>query len=228
MASSADPEHVDFYFDPMCPWAFEASRWIRQVRERIGLEIRWRFFSLELVNLEAHQRFPWERSWSWGWSMMRVAAHLRREDPELLDRWYLENGTAFFERGESVFLPDGAKEILRRIGLPPSRVDEAIADESTHEDVLSDHEHLTEVHGGHGVPTLVFDDGHALYGPAVIPAPAGDAAVRLWDALAIWRELPHLYEIRRPKTGADIEYIEGRMATYLEARPWRTIENAAP
>ena len=42
--------HIDFYFDLMCPWAYQTSKWIREVRQHNGLDIRWKFFSLEEVN----------------------------------------------------------------------------------------------------------------------------------------------------------------------------------
>ena len=68
---------VDFHFDIMCPWAYQASLWIRDVRDQLGLEVRWRFFSLEEINRADGKKHPWERDWSYGWSMMRVGALLR-------------------------------------------------------------------------------------------------------------------------------------------------------
>ncbi|MGB0210562.1 MAG: hypothetical protein ACPGCX_10805, partial [Ilumatobacteraceae bacterium] len=44
------PTSVDFHFDPLCPYAYQTSKWIRAVREQIGIEISWRFFSLEEIN----------------------------------------------------------------------------------------------------------------------------------------------------------------------------------
>jgi len=81
-------EYVDFHFDVMCPWAYQGSRWIREVREHAGVDVRWRFFSLEEINRAEGKKHPWERPWSYGWSMMRIGALLRREDPALLDAWY--------------------------------------------------------------------------------------------------------------------------------------------
>ena len=80
---------VDFHFDIMCPWAYQASIWMRDVRDRLGLDVRWRFFSLEEINRGEGKKHPWKRDWSYGWSMMRIGALLRRIDPDLLDRWYL-------------------------------------------------------------------------------------------------------------------------------------------
>ena len=65
---------VDFHFDVMCPWAYQASVWIREVRAATGLEVRWRFFSLEEINRKEGKKHPWERPWSYGWSMMRIGA----------------------------------------------------------------------------------------------------------------------------------------------------------
>ena len=74
---------VDFHFDIMCPYAFQTSLWMRDVRDQLGLGVQWRFFSLEEINRSEGKKHPWEREWSYGWSMMRVAAFLRRIDPEL-------------------------------------------------------------------------------------------------------------------------------------------------
>ena len=53
---------VNFDFDPMCPFAYQASLWIRDVREQTGLVVNWRFFSLEEVNRVDGKKHPWERS----------------------------------------------------------------------------------------------------------------------------------------------------------------------
>src|SRR5688572_27328496 len=87
------PTKVDFHFDVMCPWAYQASLWIREVRDHAGVEVAWRFFSLEEINRREGKKHPWERRWSYGWSMMRIGALLRRMDMELLDRWYDAAGT---------------------------------------------------------------------------------------------------------------------------------------
>lgn len=226
---------VDFYFDPMCPWAYRASLWIRSVREETGLGVNWRFFSLEEINLEPGKRHPWERDWSYGWSQMRIAAWLRRDGQDLVDRWYAAAGAAFFERGEPTFTPEGAQAVLEAVGVSASAsasaVAEALADPTTEDEVRHDHDHLVAVYGGHGVPTLVFDDGSdeaaAFFGPVVLTPPTGPAAVRLWDLVTGWREFPDLFELRRPKTDDDMRRIAGAFETYLTARRWRTVAKPA-
>lgn len=162
---------VEYFFDPMCPWAYRTSRWIREVRRHVDLDVAWRFFSLEEVNREDGKKHPWERPWSYGWSQMRVAALLRRDGAEAVDRWYAAAGAAFFERGLPTFTPDGARAVLESIGVDPHRVDEALEDPTTGDEVLADHRECVERHGGHGVPTLVLDDGTALFGPVVLDPP---------------------------------------------------------
>ena len=72
-------ERLQWFFDPMCPYAYQASRWIRDVRTQTPLDITWRFFSLEDINREDGKKHPWERPWSYGWGQMRVGALIRRD-----------------------------------------------------------------------------------------------------------------------------------------------------
>jgi 2-hydroxychromene-2-carboxylate isomerase len=216
---------VDFHFDVMCPWAYQTSKWIREVTEVRDVTVRWRFFSLEEINRVEGKKHPWEREWSYGWSMLRVAALLRRgpDGNQAVDDYYAAAGRALHEDGIKVHAPDGLAKVLSGIGMDPSLVEAAIADPTTHDDVRADHDRIVEL-GGYGVPTLVVDGSTTLYGPVVTPAPTGEAAGRLWDLVAGWSEFPHLYELRRPKTGADWAHIAEQFNPYLTARDWQTIE----
>jgi 2-hydroxychromene-2-carboxylate isomerase len=218
---------VDFHFDVMCPWAYQASIWMRTVRDQLGLEVTWRFFSLEEINLAEGKKHPWEREWSYGWSMMRVGALLRRTDPALLDRWYLAAGTALHVDGRKPHRPEVAAELIGQLGLDPALVRQAIEDPSTHDEVRADHDRVTSL-GGWGVPTLVFGGDRALFGPVLIDPPAGAAAVRLWRLLTGWLEFPGLYEVQRPKRPADLHAIADTFRPYLEARDWITIQKETP
>jgi 2-hydroxychromene-2-carboxylate isomerase len=221
------PRSVDFHFDIMCPYAFQTSLWIRQVRQATGLDIRWRFFSLEEINRAEGKKHPWEREWSYGWSMMRIGAFLRREDMALLDRWYQAAGTALHVDGRKPHRPEVAEAILTELGLDPGIVAAAIADPTTGDEVRSEHD-LVVSKGGFGVPTLIFEDGQALFGPVLVDPPTGDAAVRLWEHVTGWLEFPHLYELQRPKAPADIDAIVDAFSSYLDARDWFSIQHDTP
>lgn len=224
---------VEFYFDPMCPWAYRASLWMREVRRELGIGIRWRFLSLEEVNRPAGKKHPWEREWSYGWSQMRVGALLRRRGEDVLDRWYEAAGDSGFERGEQYFTRHGQETVLERIGLPADLVREALEDTTTSDEVYADHEHVTRTFGGHGVPTIVFPaaegcSAQAFFGPVVLTPPEGEAAVRLWQLVRGWCEFPDLYEIRRPKTERDVAAIDAAFERYYARRPWQTVQKPAP
>lgn len=221
---------VEFFFDPMCPWAYQTSRWIRSVRAELAgttdaIDIDWRFFSLEMINRPEGKRWPWERSWAYGFSQMRVGAWLRREHgQEALERWYTAVGEAFHLRGIKTQDRAVHTDLVAELGFAPTTVDDASADPTTIDLVRNDHDQLVREHAGYGVPTMVRD-GHALFGPMITPAPEGPAAVRLWQLVAGWWEFPHLYELRKPKTAADWAHIGDQFAPYLDARDWQTIAN---
>lgn len=223
----SDVAWIDFHFDIMCPWAYQTSLWIREVRELTGLEVRWRFFSLEEANREDGKKHPWERDWSYGWSMMRIGATLRRRDMALLDDWYATAGRALHLEGRKPHDPDVARQLLSEMGLESSIVDEALADPTTHDEILTEHQRVTSA-GGFGVPTIAFPDGRILFGPVIVEPPTGADAVALWEHMVSWQDFDGLYEIQRPKAPSDIARIAEKFTPYLTARDWRTIQKETP
>ncbi|MDJ0768538.1 MAG: DsbA family protein [Ilumatobacter sp.] len=219
--SAPDSSVVDFHFDVMCPFAYQTSKWLRDVREQTGLTINWRFFSLEEINRQPGKKHPWEREWSYGWSMMRIGARLREIGMEHLDAWYERAGRALHEDGHRPHDPDVARHLLEELGLDPALVDEAIGDQATHDVVRAEHDRVVAA-GGYGVPTMFFGD-HCLFGPVLIDPPTGDAALRLWHAVTAWLEFPHLFELQQPKTDAHQQAITESFRPYLDARDWVSI-----
>lgn len=215
-------ERVDYHFDPLCPFAYQTSLWMREVRELAGVQIDWRFFSLEEINHVEGKKHPWEREWSYGWSLMRIGALLRRRDMTELDLWYSRIGSALHREGGKPHDPEVARRLMGEIGLDPGLVDEAIADPTTHEEVRADHARVVAA-GGFGVPTLFFPDGQTVFGPVVIDPPEGDRALRLWELVKGWTEFPNLYEVQRPKGPSDQRAIAQSLQPYLQGRDWDSI-----
>ena len=217
------PTGVDFHFDLLCPYAYQTSLWIREVRSLTGLEVNWRFFSLEEVNRAEGKKHPWERPWSHGWSMMRIGALLRRTDMALLDAWYARAGRALHEDGQKPHVPEVARRLLAELDLDPALVDRAVDDPTTGDEVLAEHRRVVDA-GGYGVPTLFFPDGQCLFGPVLIDPPTGDAALRLWRTVTGWLEFPDLFELQRPKTAEDQRRIVASFRPYLEGRDWVSVD----
>ncbi len=216
------PAGVDVHIDPMCPFAYATSVWLRSVRSSSGLEINWRFFSLEEINRASGKKHPWERPWSYGWSLMRIGALLRRRDMAELDAWYALIGAELHERGGKPHDPDTARRLLDDLGFGAATLDAALADPTTHDDVLADHQRVVSA-AGYGVPTLFFPDGQCLFGPVLIDPPQGEQAVRLWHLVTGLLEFPDLYEIQRPKGEPEQARILNALQPYLAGRDWVSV-----
>ena len=222
------PIKIDFFFDIMCPWAYQTSIWIREVRRTIDLDINWRFFSLEEINREEGKKHPWERELAYGWTPLRIAAWLRRKDMDLCDDWYLVAARALHENGLRPYEEATARELLESISAPSNTWDEAIADQTTHDDVRLDHQESVTKFAAFGVPLIVFENGRGVFGPVVVPPPFGDEALKLWSLMQAYSEIQGLYEIKTPKTQSDLENIANVFSPYLKAREWRTVQTPAP
>ncbi|ORA11047.1 mycothiol-dependent nitroreductase Rv2466c family protein [Mycobacterium asiaticum] len=212
---------VEFHFDPMCPFAYQTSVWMRAVREQVDLTVNWRFFSLEEVNRVEGKKHPWERDWSYGWSLMRIGALLRRTDMALLDQWYAVIGRELHDRGGKPHDPEVARRLLGEIGAAPATFDAALDDPTTHDEVRAEHQRVVDA-GGFGVPTL-FVNGQCLFGPVLVNPPTGADAVKLWQVVTGMAEFPHVYELQRPKSAADAELIGRSLRPYLDGRDWVSI-----
>ncbi|MBJ8348091.1 DsbA family protein [Antrihabitans sp. YC2-6] len=213
---------MDYHFDPMCPFAYQSSIWIREVARLTDMRIDWRFFSLEEINRVEGKKHPWERRWSYGWSLMRIAALLRRRDPELVDRWYFAIGHELHDLAGKPHDEFVARRLLTELGLDAGTLDEAIDDPTTHDDVRSDHQRVVDA-GGFGVPTIFFPDGQALFGPVLVDPPKGDKALRLWDVVTGLLEFPNVYELQRPKGPAQAQAIAESLRPYVRGRDWVSI-----
>lgn len=152
---------------------------------------------------------------------MRIGALLRRSDMSLLDQWYEAIGHELHVLGGKPHDPAVARRLLGDIGVEAAVVDAALDDPSTHDEIRAEHQRVVDANG-YGVPTL-FMDGQCLFGPVLVDPPTGADALKLWNVVSGMAELPHVYELQRPKSAADAELIGQSLRPYLDGRDWVSI-----
>lgn len=198
---------VDFWFDPICPWAWMTSRWMLEVEKVRPVEVRWHVMSLAVLNEDKLDQVPEEfreylRTGAWGPVRVLIAAAKEYGD-EVLGRLYTALGTRFHNED----LPRDRGTIvaaLAEAGLPARLADAADSDALDADLRVSHKEGIEKVGQEVGTPVIAVpgpDGGQvAFFGPVVTPAPKGEAAARLWDGTLLVASTPGFYELKRTRT----------------------------
>lgn len=197
--ASTDRHHVEFWFDPLCPWAWMTSRWMGEVEQLRPVEVTWSLMSLAVLN-EGRDVPPDYRAFLDGaWGPVRVvAAAVRDRGPEVAKPLYDALGTRFHPGGNRD-MAAVLGESLAEVGLPAALARYADSDE-VDELVRASHQRAIDLVGDDvGTPTISVD-GAAFFGPVVTPAPKGEAAGRLWDGCVLVAGIPGFYELKRSRT----------------------------
>jgi 2-hydroxychromene-2-carboxylate isomerase len=196
------PEKVQFWFDPLCPWAWITSRWMHEVEQVRPVQTDWRIMSLAYLNLTQHQgeglSDEYLERMRQAWGPVRVcAAAAQAKGDAVLGDLYTALGTRIHVQGRRGD-PAIVAEALAEVGLPESLA--AAAESPDLDDVIkaSHHEAFDDVGIDVGTPVIRVR-GHALFGPVVTPAPRGDAAGRLWDGFVLLAETDGFFEIKRTR-----------------------------
>ncbi len=229
MAATAEqPYDIEFFWDPVCPFAWITSRWVAKVAEQTGYTVDWRFISLRLLNKHKDYatEFPegYEHGHTAGLRMLRVAAAVRAE----LGRAPL--GALVTAYGESYWdQPKGSgmrarlsttehvTEVLATAGLPTTY---ASALDDTSWDALIDEEGelaLSRTGRDVGTPIISFrpPDGLSFFGPVISRIPSDEEAVKLWEAVTALAAFPGFAEMKRSMREAP----QLRILGTLEAPP---------
>jgi 2-hydroxychromene-2-carboxylate isomerase len=191
---------ADFWFDPACPWAWIASRWIKEVEKVRPVTVDWHVMSLAHLNADKEDISDSYRDFlATAWGPVRVCtAAAERHGEEVLDRLYTELGTRFHNEGRERD-SETVAEALAAAGLEPELID---AMESTeYDDALkkSHHAGMDQVGDDVGTP-VVSVGGVAFFGPVVTPIPRGEEAGRLWDGIRLVSGVDGFFELKRSRT----------------------------
>lgn len=194
---------VEFWFDPMCPWAWMTSRWVKEVQPQRDLDVTWSVMSLAVLNEgnEVPEEYKALMELAWGPVRVCIAAS-ELGDNSIVDRLYTALGTRIHNEGRHDF-PRIISESVAEAGLDPSFADAAT---STEFDVKlrASHQRAIDLVGSDvGTPVIAVPGADAqpvaFFGPVVTPTPVGDEALRLWDGAVLVASVPGFYEIKRTR-----------------------------
>jgi 2-hydroxychromene-2-carboxylate isomerase len=203
---------LNFWFDPVCPFAWMTSKWVRTVAGQRRLDVDWRFISLRFVNahVDYDDRFPpeYEAGHIAGLRLLRVAARARAEHGrEAIGPLYEALGQAVFERevraewrgGEVRGTREFVEPVLAEAGLP-AELAAALDDESWDAEIQAETDEALSLTGKDvGTPILQFGppDGPAFFGPVISRLPAEEDAIALWDHVVGLARFPGFAELKR-------------------------------
>ena len=200
---------LHFYFDPVCPFAWLTSTWVRQVAAQRDYTVDWRFISLRLLNahIDYASHFPpdYEAGHTAGLRLLRLAARVRAEHGrEAVGPLYETFGRHIFEvdRQPDPAVAGGrefASTLLAEVGLPTALAD-AVDDTSADADIQAETDEALALTGKDvGTPILHFrpPEGAAFFGPVISRRPADADAVALWDHVVALAGFPGFAELKR-------------------------------
>ncbi|WP_406044886.1 DsbA family protein [Micromonospora sp. NBC_00898] len=202
--------NADMWFDPRCPWAWNASRWLLEVERVRDVRVQFHVMSLTVLNDGRAGLEEWYREWlKPGLGPVRVAvAAEQKYGTEVLRGLYTALGARIHHDrapiGRELYLA-----ALAEVGLPAELAD--AADSTDHDEVLlaSHHAGLEPVGEDLGTPTIHIRAGDgrrtAFFGPVVAPIPRGEDAGRLWDGVLLVAGTDGFFELKRGRTRRPIE-----------------------
>ncbi|WP_129658506.1 DsbA family protein [Rothia halotolerans] len=198
-------QHVDYWFDPICPWAWMTSRWMTEIEGIRDVEVTWHPFSLGILNEGNDLEEGYREHIAASWGPARVAMAVRElHGQESVKPFYDAVGTAIHPEGtgeedDAVRYREAILRGLREAGLPEDLVE--YAGKTDYDEALraSNQRGLDLVGDDVGVPIIAIE-GTAFFGPVMSPAPKGEEAGRVWDGALALASYEGFFELKRSRT----------------------------
>jgi len=190
--------HVDFWFDPMCPWAWITSRWLLEVAPQRDLDIAWHVMSLAILNQGRDLSEDYKRRMALAWGPVRVVAAARQRYGDAV---VLPLYTALGNQFHLYKQPLERKTIeaaLEHASLPADLAD--AMDSTDYDDALkASHEDGIQRVGLEVGTPIISVEGASFFGPVVTPMPTGEAAAKLWDGVLLVSQTDGFFELKRTR-----------------------------
>jgi protein-disulfide isomerase-like protein with CxxC motif len=192
-------ETAEFWFDPLCPWAWLASRWMLQVEQVRDVKTGWHVMSLAVLN-EGRDDLPenYKELLKTAMGPVRVCiAAEQAKGPDVLLPLYTALGNRIHLEGRRDD-PSIIPEALEEVGLPAELADAATSTEFDEALRKSHHEGMDPVGYDVGTP-VIHAGGVAFFGPVVTPTPKGEKAGLLWDGVVLVAGTEGFFELKRSR-----------------------------
>lgn len=196
----SNPAKADFWFDPLCPFAWVTSRWIGEVEKVRGIQVDWHVMSLSVLNSGRDglsEKYKGLMDKGWGPVRVVIAAQQLHGD-SVVKPLYDAIGTQIHNNGVEDY-DEAIRLGLASAGLPAELAEYAHKDTYDAELKASHENGISQVGQEVGTPVVAFN-GTAFFGPVITRIPRGEDAGRLWDASVTLASFPYFFEIKRTRT----------------------------
>jgi hypothetical protein len=190
---------AEFWFDPMCPWAFITSRWILEVTKVREIEITWNIFSLPHLNKDREMPEKYKAIFANSWSCARIIKSVEKDfgrDKTL--PLYTAISTRIHVLKETVS-KDLLSDSLKEVGLDSKYLAE-MENSDWDKQIIESHERGIKLVGDDVGTPIIAINGIGFFGPVISPAPKGEEAGKLWDGVVLSASYPGFFEIKRSRT----------------------------
>lgn len=194
--------NADFWFDPLCPFAWITSRTMLEVEKVRDVELTWHVMSLAYLNEDKDIPEDYRERLKNGWQPVRVCMAVEQEyGQDKLLGFYTALGTRKHVQGRA-FDRAVIEEALEEVGVPMALAD--AMDDSSFDDAIRKSHHLGMDQVGYevGTPTISIE-GNAFFGPVLTKIARGEDAGKIWDGALALSAFPYFAELKRTRGELD-------------------------